>query len=272
MVSISLIVLKKSFEIKAGWQFKIEDATDCPQELKEKLRQWNQATVPGTVHTDLLNLEMIPDPFYSDNEQHLGWIAEKNWLYRTKFDLPPDFDPHLPVFLAFEGLDTIAEIQVNGTMRGKTENMFCRFEIDITEFLKEKDNELLVRFISPVSYARDYLKNEGEMFSARHPERVYIRKAQYAFGWDWGPAYPTMGIWRPVHLLQKEQVNIAHIRFDTIAVGDKNAKVQIGVELAGDSNAIASLRVTLSGTKQKFEKMLREMIDGGMPWIKGEVG
>ena len=104
------------------------------------------ATVPGCVHTDLAANGLIKDMFWRDNNQSLQWIEEHDWTYSCTFDA--ELGEH--VTLVFEGLDTYTEIYLNGACLGKTDNMFIPHKFEISDFLKEKNNYLVVRFLSPI--------------------------------------------------------------------------------------------------------------------------
>ena len=193
--------MNNRFDLIDNWQFKINSKLPNKNEFKG----WRNAIVPGTVHTDLLKHKLIDEPFYDDNESKLNWICENDWVYKTTFDKPKGFEKELSQFLIFEGLDTVSEIYLNKKLLGKSDNMFVKYEFEISSLLKDKNNELEVRFTSPIKYAKSIEKKYGKLSAALTSERVYIRKAQYSFGWDWGPSFPTMGIWQPVYLLQKDR-------------------------------------------------------------------
>ena len=78
---------------------------------------WKSATVPGTVHTDLLKHHLIPDPWYGTNEQQIQWVENKNWVYQTTFELTEKEVNYRSKSLIFEGLDTYAEVYLNGKER-----------------------------------------------------------------------------------------------------------------------------------------------------------
>lgn len=97
-------------ELNKNWTFSLAKSSSVLKAVENKeLKAGKQfaATVPGTIHTDLLNNKLIDDPFYSDNELKLAWISECDWVYQTKFDL--DGSKKNNVDLVFDGLDTICE-------------------------------------------------------------------------------------------------------------------------------------------------------------------
>jgi beta-mannosidase len=208
----------------------------------EKLKQgWLPAAVPGTVHTDLLNNKIIPEPFKDDNELKLQWIYETGWIYKTEFDYPTEFSKNKPAYLSFEGIDTIASVLLNGRNILKADNMFLKYEADVTKLLKEKKNELKVAFKSPVKHAAAEEAKHGKLPVALNSERVYIRKAQYSFGWDWGPSFPTSGLWRPVYLLQKGEAFIKDVYFETKSLTKQQAGVLVKFK-AGRTGNLKGLR------------------------------
>jgi len=84
---------------------------------------WLPARVPGGVHTDLLALELIPDPFVADNEKRVMWVAESDWVYRRTFTADAALMTEQRVFVVCDGLDTLAEVTFNGVRLGETDNM-----------------------------------------------------------------------------------------------------------------------------------------------------
>ncbi|MCG8605996.1 hypothetical protein MJD09_13515, partial [bacterium] len=216
----------KKYLLEYGWCLRPQAATS-----KQVPEAGIAACVPGTVHTDLLAAGLIPDPFEGDNEKNMQWIHEQDWLYELHFHRPSRFSGAEPIFLTFEGLDTVAEIILNGETLAKTENMFRRYRFQVDQLLQQTENHLQITFRSPAQTARQMEKERGKLPVALNSERVYLRKAQYAFGWDWGPFFPTMGIWRPVYLHQPGPAWIEAVNFDTLAISEGVADVRIDILL-----------------------------------------
>ncbi|GBD88517.1 exo-beta-D-glucosaminidase precursor [bacterium BMS3Abin03] len=264
--------MKKKIELNNNWHFKIGDEITGYIQFKK----WKKCVVPGTVHTDLLKLGLIEDPFYEDNELELRWISDSDWIYRNVFDYPDEFEKESPVILVFDGLDTIAEARLNNESIGKFDNMFRRYEIDITSRLKEKNNELEIKFGSPTKFAKSQEEKYGKMYVELNTERVYTRKAQYSFGWDWGPYFPTMGIWKPIYLLQKTNASITNLKFSTINISENKAMVEITNNIEGveGSNFILDISLSLddkviikkSVTKVSNESRVRIEINNPKLW------
>jgi beta-mannosidase len=241
--------MRKRYEITDNWKFTVGEEKFFLPELKT----WLPAIVPGTIHTDLLNSKIIEEPFFNNNELRQTWICESGWNYKTSFSYPKDFDRELPVFIIFEGLDTIADIYLNGSLLGKSRNMFLRYEFEVTSLLKD-NNELEVRFQSPLKYAKEEEAKYGKLPAAPNPERVYIRKAQYSFGWDWGPSFPTSGIWKPVYLLQRNKSFIKNVSFSTTKLTDDKANVKICVNIESNISEKLKIKISLAYKGWRFEK------------------
>ncbi len=157
------------------------------------------ATVPGTIHTDLYNWAVIGDPFYSTNEAEFQWIETKTWEYSSVFICSKELLKEKHIELQFDGLDTYADVFLNDSLRFTAEDMFLSYKIDIKNLVKGK-NRLRVVF-HPASELIE--RNRALSPIKKYPggDRVFIRKAQYQFGWDWGPRFVTCGIWKPVRIV-----------------------------------------------------------------------
>lgn len=157
------------------------------------------AQVPGTVHTDLLAAGLINDPYVGLEEKALEWVHTTDWLYATTFtsELPA---PGEIVDLAFDGLDTVARIVLNGREVSRTFNMHRSYRFDVTEYIVAGENSLEVEFASALNYAWSEADRVGIRPRAYdHPFNM-VRKMACSFGWDWGPDLQTAGIWKPARL------------------------------------------------------------------------
>lgn len=176
--------------LAGDWQFRQAGAAE-----------WLPATVPGGVHTDLLALGRIPDPFIGDNETRVQWVAEADWEYRLRFTAEAGLLSHAHIQLVCEGLDTLAAVSLNGRLLGQTDNMFRLYRWDVGPLLQDGENELLIAFASPVQYvAARQAARPLPGVSQAIPGGPHLRKAPCQFGWDWGPQLPPIGIWRDIRL------------------------------------------------------------------------
>ncbi|KXH45179.1 glycosyl hydrolase family 2 [Colletotrichum simmondsii] len=201
------------YELSKGWTLKQQDdASDA----------WLPVpSIPSQVHVALLANKKIPDPFLDMNELAVQWVAEKTWIYRLAFPTPPDFttptaeaeaEAEVPgttvvTDLVFEGLDTFATVNLNGTQILTSDNMFLSHRVNVTRHLKtdgDRTNLLEIVFDSALLRGRQLVEDHAHehRFIARQTEqgRIPVRKAQYHWGWDWGPILVTAGIWKPVYL------------------------------------------------------------------------
>lgn len=169
------------------------------------------AVVPGSVYQDLLRNGTMEDPFYRDNEEKALALMEHDFEYRTSFPAEPDLLACEAVFLKFYGLDTVAEIFLNGRKLGSVCNMHREWEYPVKGILKE-ENELKVVFFSPTKHIREnYEKDPVQGTEDAMKGFPSLRKAHCMFGWDWGPRLPDAGIWRPVELIGYDAVRLSDV-------------------------------------------------------------
>ena len=160
------------------------------------------AAVPGSVYHDLLTAELIPDPFWRDNETEALKLMEHCFRYARSFEVPEDLLACDRVLLRCEGLDTLADIGINGAPVGSADNMHRTWEFDAKPLLKPGTNEIVVTFRSPTKYIREaYAASRCDGSSDAMVGFPHLRKAHCMFGWDWGPRLPDAGIWRDISLI-----------------------------------------------------------------------
>lgn len=192
--------------------------------------QWIDGVVPGSVYGDLLKNGKMEDPFWKDNEDEALKLMDYDYEYETNFDCSKDLFDMDELLLRFEGLDTIADITLNGRKLGHVENMHRTWEYSVKELLKEKENTLHIYFYSPTKYIADAFAKAPTLGTEDAMNGfVHIRKAHCMFGWDWGAHLPDAGIWRPVHLLG---VDTAHI--DTVEVLQHHENGKVTLEIRPD--------------------------------------
>jgi beta-mannosidase len=187
------------------------------------------ATIPGTVHTDLFANQLIPDPFFGANEKQLQWIENENWEYETTFLLSEKEISNENIELEFEGLDTYATVYINGKIVLEADNMFRKWVISAKNHLKKGKNHLKIVFQSAVQKG----KEEASKLSYTLPEkeRVFVRKAQYQFGWDWGPRFVTAGIWKKVKFKFWNSAKIENIKYSQVELNDLKAILEFTTEI-----------------------------------------
>ncbi|KAI1887421.1 hypothetical protein AGOR_G00190120 [Albula goreensis] len=226
------------------------------------------ADVPGCVHTALLKQGIIKDPYYRFNDLAYRWISLDNWTYTTTFSVPADIRNKQKVRLVFESVDTVSFISLNGVAVGKTDNMFRRYDFDVRGLLREQENVLTVGLSSAVAYAAERSRTHSSYSVPPDcPPPVqkgechvnFIRKAQSSFSWDWGPSFPTLGLWRGVRLEAYDTLRLLYLT--TTPVQDSGlSRWSVEVELHFDTVVAAEGYVTLLlpdlATRQTFQASL----------------
>jgi beta-mannosidase len=212
------------------------------------------ATVPGTVHSDLMACGIIDDPFFRLNERGVQWIDKEDWIYETVFDVDTTLLNKNNIILRFEGLDTYADVSLNGEKILQADNMFRTWTADVKPILRNDSNRLEVFFHSPVKItlpmwealpfhyhaSNDQSENGGLL---DRQLSVFARKAGYHFGWDWGPRLVTSGIWRPVTLEGWNRAKIENVYYCQKQVEKQKATFDALVEIVADSDMKASLNI-----------------------------
>ncbi|WP_406161171.1 glycosyl hydrolase 2 galactose-binding domain-containing protein [Streptomyces canus] len=216
------------------------------------------AVVPGCVHTDLLAAGVIPDPFLGRNETEVAWVGRRDWTYET--DLAP-LNGHEQTDLVFDGLDTVAEILLDGRLLGRTRNMHRSYRFDVTGM----SGRLTVRFVSAYAEAEAVRGKLGERPAAYAEPYQYLRKMACSFGWDWGPTLVTAGIWRPVRLERWSTARIARVRpLVTVEQGVGVVELAVDVERAR-VEAPLTVEATVGGER------VRASVDGTQGVVRLEV-
>lgn len=222
----------KSQTLTGAWEFRQAGTAD-----------WLHASVPGGVHTDLMALGRIPDPFVGDNEKRVSWVAEADWEYRRNFTPAPEIFALPQIWLVCDGLDTLATVSLNGKVLGRAENMYRQYRWDIKPLLLAGENELLIAFDSPVRYcAAKMAVRPMPGVSQAIPGGPYLRKAPCQFGWDWGPQLPPIGVWKDIRLEGYEGARIEEVH---LAQQHSNGKVTVSARTVIDGPAAHPCSVVL---------------------------
>jgi len=189
--------------------------------------QWLEVTVPGTVYTELLKHGKMEDPFWKDNEDQALALMEKDYIYQTSFVADEEMLESERAVLRFDGIDTIAEVILNGHILGYPNNMHRTWEFEVKSLLNEDENTLQVILRSPLKYIREAFE-KSPTYGGEECMRgfVHIRKAHCMFGWDWGAHLPDAGLFREVTLLGFDQ-----IRLDSVYIRQNHEKNQVGLNL-----------------------------------------
>ncbi len=182
---------------------------------ESKQEQWYEATVPGTVYTDLLNNHLMENPYWKDNEQAALKLMEKDYIYVKKFDISEEMALCNRILLHFDGIDTAAKIILNGQKLAHVDNMHRVWEFDVKDYLKQSENELKIILESSLRYCEEAFAKCQTLGSEDAIDGfVHMRKAHCMFGWDWGAHLPDAGIFRNVSLMgiAEGRINDIYIR------------------------------------------------------------
>ena len=231
-----------------AWEWKQADASED---------DWKPCSrFPTNIHHELRVLGLIPDEGVELNERKIQWVGEEDWIFRTEFPSPPDFREYDHVVLAFDGLDTIAKVTLNGEVVLECENMFTPQRAEVRKHLAigklGGDNELEIYFSSAARVARERWEEKGTDWKAiREQTRVWVRKAQYHWGWDWGPSMITCGVWKDARLeMYHGRIKdvFADVRLDESC---ESAGVDLVVEMESPANGLTLNGSVSSGSSRR---------------------
>ena len=208
-------------EIHSGWQMR-----------QAGWEEFLPASVPGSVYHDLMQNGKMDDPFWRDNFPKALKRMDHDYEYKTEFAADKALLKSDAVLLRFEGIDTVADIFLNGEKLGHTENMHRTFEFEVKDLLKEEGNELRVLLHSPTRFIKEeYKHNVADGSEEAMVGFANLRKTHCMFGWDWGPRLPDAGLWRPVKLLGIEKA-----RVDSVYVTQKHEDGKVTLHFDVDAD------------------------------------
>ena len=240
-------------ELTKNWEFS--------QATKE---EWRAAVVPGTIHQDLITHEMLPDPFYGLNEEKIQWVETVDWEYKTSFTLTEKELSYDGAELFFEGLDTYADVYLNGSLLFRGDNMFVGYKREVKQLLRKGENRLHIYFHSPVNYVLPQWSSNGFDYPADndHHEKklsIFTRKAPYSYGWDWGIRMVTSGVWRPISLSFFNQAKIDDLFINQKSVSKDKAVLNVEVDIVSLSKADNVQAELFFGREQDIEIVIQKL-------------
>lgn len=178
--------------LQEGWQF-----------CEAGSEQWIPVSIPGTVLSGLLEAGRLEDPYYRENEYAARELLARDFVFQTSFELSASMLCKEHCVLVCEGLDTLADVYMNGELVGKADNMHRTWRFDCRKAL-QPHNELKIYFHSALAYIRSRAQTPGKEITYEPVGAIggnqFIRKAHSMFGWDWGAQLPDIGIWRSIYL------------------------------------------------------------------------
>lgn len=228
-------------KLNSNWKFK----QDHPDTI------WRSADVPGNVHTDLMSHDLIPDPFILNNEEKVQWVSDQSWIYQSKFSVSLETLSKKNHELSFDGLDSYANIYLNDSLILQSNNAFRTYEIDVKDILKE-ENEVRVQFFS----TKYFEEKEKSKLDYELPEgnRIFTRKAQFQYGWDWGPKLNTSGIWKDIYLKSWDDIVLKDVYVAQGMITETDA--DLFVEVTIESEIEKEVLLSVNTGKDTFEKKL----------------
>jgi beta-mannosidase len=250
--------------VDKGWQFK--QSTTLANNTASAYLPVSQ--FPTVAHLDLLHHSLIKDPYIDTNELDSLWVNDANFTYRTILPSLPDLgEGKQKVVLVFEGLDTLCSVYLNSSLILESKNMHISYRVDITSLLHSlpsatKEVELRLEFKNAPEYAKSEMKRIGYKGNGTDvhfggPERLFVRKAQYHWGWDWGPALNTSGPWKPVYIETLESRVAEFLVRQEVSDDLKTAVVKITGSVEG---AEAGSEVELQVLSPTGESVLKEAV------------
>ncbi|KIJ38893.1 glycoside hydrolase family 2 protein [Sphaerobolus stellatus SS14] len=255
--------------LDTGWVWKERDMS-VPSVVDEydpaKFGEgWNKAeTVPSEIHVELMRIKKIPDPYVGGNEHKVQWVGEKEWLYATTFEAANPGGLYDNARLVFEGLDTFCDVYLNGKTILNTDNMFMPYSAAISPPTPGQTTQhtLLLHFKSAKLIAKDLEKKYGRVRAGSvnlgDPSRVYVRKAQYDWRWDWGPELLTAGPWKPVYFEQfLARLNVEDTHVKASVSEGLTCSLAVDVVIDGDFGAGEGARVKIVLCDLKGEEVRR---------------
>lgn len=202
--------------IDTGWTFRSANTSN-----------WYTATVPGNVYTDLLQHKLIEDPFIKNNEEKVQWVSDSSWVYQTVFSVDHNTLQKKNIQLHFDGLDTYSKVYLNDQLILSSNNAFRQYTTPIKSIVKQ-ENTIRVEFESTAVTEH---KEKGKLaYKLPEGNRVFTRKAQFQYGWDWGPKLNTSGIWKSVYLKAWDDYKIKDVYIHQKVLNDSIASLLVEVK------------------------------------------
>ncbi|MFA6176656.1 MAG: hypothetical protein WC765_08780, partial [Phycisphaerae bacterium] len=185
------------------------------------------AAVPGNVEIDLQQAGLLDEPCPPDDMWAMRSFESVDWVYEASLEAPA-LQEGEQICLVFEGIDTIADVLLNGEKILRCENMFIPHTVNVTGKLKATGNQLQVRIFSPELFARQFTPPALHASREHHHGEAYLRKARHMWGWDNAPRLLSAGLWREVYLEVLPAIRFTEVYAYTNQVSQDSASV--GVE------------------------------------------
>lgn len=244
---------QEKISLNSGWQFS-----------QTEKNEWRNAEVPGSVQRDLIRLGVLPNVYYGTNERKIQWVEDCDWDFKKSFSVTAEQLKHDAALLCFEGLDTHADVYLNGSKIAHSQNMFTAHKMSVRNLLREGENQLYIRFYSPIQHLMPARLSSGFEYPVGNDHRdeklsVYSRKAPYHFGWDWGIRIVKMGIWRPVWLTFSDTARIEDYFVEQQSISAEKAEINNQIEIFSERDVTATISVSAHNGKIKVQSQEKEI-------------
>lgn len=240
----------KSISLNGKWKlyFNAEkgEMPSCVEEVKKMQWRCIKANVPGNVELDLLNAGIEDDPFHGDNVYSFRKYEFYQWWFERDFEVPRQLLGDT-VMLNLKGINTFATIWINGMLCGKTENMLIEHSVDVSQAIKEGDNQIVIRIESPINKVRNKEFPANVKGNENHDEYVWLRMSAHSFGWDIAPRLLSVGIWRDIELVSIKNTHIKEVYYAVRTVKNNDAELLIKYRFATDDTFIEGFSIRVSG-------------------------
>ncbi|PXA86882.1 glycoside hydrolase family 2 [Nostoc sp. 3335mG] len=203
---------------------------------------WIPTNVPGDTYLALVEAGRLADPFEARNEATAFWVRDREWWWHASLDLDAAGSGET-IELQFEGLDTFADVYLDGVLLGSADNMFRSWRFGLTDIPAGR-HDLALCFHPTATMVGDRpLPTAWTSFTDRisASRRTLMRKAQFGWGWDWGPDLPTVGIWKPVRIIRRQPATIRSLGFSTLSIADGSAEVRIHIDMSAPADVTIEL-------------------------------
>ena len=240
----------RTVSLNEDWHFQPATAISPPKDkdLGQNINPEGYKTqLPNTALNALFENGAIEDPFYRTNEERLQWLEKKDWVFDKAFDVDEKLLKAEKIDLILRGVDTYAEVYLNDVLIQKTDNAFRTWRLEVKNLLKPKGNVLKFLFSSPLSkekiLADDALVDYPDVYNTT---RVYTRKPQYQYGWDWGPRFISCGL-QNAELQAWDMLRIEETYVKQVKLTRERADLEAQLTLFSTADTSATLNITANG-------------------------
>ncbi len=205
-------------------------------------------SLPGDNVTALLEADLIPNPYFADNEKQTRWIEECEWHLSRQFEVDAHTLNAKQIMLTLTRVDTLATFYINGEQVLKCGNMFDQYRLDIKSFLTLGSNTIEIHFARVDLAGLERAKKlpfaiPSAMGNNQIPHMNLIRKTQCHSGWDWGICLMVSGIYDPIKVDVIDDLWLKNFSTEQVWQDDGSVVVQIVVEIEVDSPQLVTVEL-----------------------------